>query len=122
ALAGMFAAGALTCVVRAAPDGWMVAAGILAALSIFTWQGCLFLLPALLLMLPKGFRTIRSASLFLFSAGLLTAFVYVVAAFASRGSMCPPDFWAWFTHYRQDATPALAGTWEPRRVQVPAFT
>lgn len=121
-LAGMFAAAALTCVMRAAPDGWMVAAGILAALSIFTWQGCLFLLPALLLMLPKGFRTIRSASLFLFSAGLLTAFVYVVAAFASRGAMGPRDLWAWFTHYSENATLAIWGTWEPRRVPVAALS
>jgi hypothetical protein len=121
-LAGMFAAAALACVVRAATDRWIVAAGILAALSIFTWQGSLFLVPALLLTLPKSFRTIRSASLLIFPAGLLVAFVYVVVAFTSRGVMGPRDLWMWFTHYSENATLSIWGAWESRRVPVAALS
>jgi hypothetical protein len=121
-LAGMFAAAALACMVRAATDRWMMAAGVLAALSMFTWEGGVFLLPALLLMVPKRFRTIRSVSRLLLPAGLMTLFVYVIVAFTSRGWMGPRDLWMWFTHYSENATLTIWGTWQWERVPVAALS
>jgi len=78
-------------------------------LSIFTWEGSLFLLPALLFMLPKRLRTIRMAGVFVCSGGLLTGAVYVAAAFKSIGLTGPRDFLMWVTHYSENGTLPIWG-------------
>src|ERR1041385_8342969 len=84
-VAGMFAAAAVACVLRARSIRAILIAGIFAALSVFTWQGSLFLVPALLFVVPKHLRTIRSAAVLFCSSGLLVLAVYVAVAFSSRG-------------------------------------
>src|SRR5262249_21743456 len=61
-VAGMFAAAALACTLNAESTEAIVGAAVLAALSIFTWQGSLFLLPALLVLIPANHRTVRSGA------------------------------------------------------------
>lgn len=121
-VAGMFAAAAFACVVRAESHRAMVVAGILAALSIFTWQGSIFLIPALILMFPKPSRTSQSIFAFVASTGLMTALVYVVLGVYERGWMGPGEFWIWFTNYSENATLAIWGQWQSGRVPEAALS
>jgi 2OG-Fe(II) oxygenase superfamily len=121
-IAGMFAVAGLACVAHAESARSMVAAGVLAALSIFTWQGSLFLVPALVFVFPKHLRTIRCAAVLVCSAGLLTGAVYIVVAFKSLGFIGPRTLWTWFTHYSENATLPIWGVWQPQRVPIAALS
>lgn len=122
AVAGMFAAGALACIAHARSARWVVAAGVLAAFSVFTWQGSLFLVPALLFAFPKKLRRLRYAAVFSCTAGFLTAAVYVTVAVASRGFMGPQELWTWFTHYSETATLPIWGSWGIERIPTAAVS
>ena len=121
-IAGMFAAAAVACVLRARSIRAILIAGIFAALSVFTWQGSLFLVPALLFVVPKHLRTIRSAAVLLCSSGLLVLAVYVAVAFSSRGLIGPRELWTWFTHYSENNTLPVWGVWQPERVPIAAVS
>jgi hypothetical protein len=114
-MAGMFAAAALACVVHATSDRSLLTAGVLAALSILTWQGSLFLIPALLLVLPKCYRSIRGAVLLICSAGLVAAVAYLGLALETSGVTGPREFWTWFTSYSENGTLPIWGMWAPDR-------
>jgi hypothetical protein len=121
-VAGMFAVAALACVVHAGSARSMLTAGVLVALSIFTWQGSLFLLPALLFVFPKHLRTIRCAAVLVCSAGLLTGAVYIAVAFRSRGFIGARELWMWFTNYSENATLPIWGMWQFQRVPTAALS
>jgi hypothetical protein len=121
-LAGMFAAAAFACVVHAESHRTRLVAGILVALSIFSWQGSIFLLPALLLMFPKRSRTLPSVGVFVGAAGLLVALLYVALGFHERGWIGPRELWTWFTHYSENATLSIWGRWEFNRVPEAALS
>jgi hypothetical protein len=121
-VAGMFAAAAFACVVHAQSRRAMLVAGILVALSIFTWQGSIFLIPALILMFPKPSRTVQSIAVFVASAALMTTLVYVVLGFHEHGWMGPREFWIWFTNYSENATLPIWGRWQSGRVSEAALS
>ena len=121
-MAGMFAAAALACLIHAKSISWVIAAAVLTALSIFTWQGSVFLIPALLLIFPEGLRTRRNLSAFLAAAGSLTAAVYLTVAFASRGWLGPRGLWTWFTNYSENGTLLIWGSWAPGRISTAALS
>jgi hypothetical protein len=121
-VAAMFAAAAFACVVHAESHRAMLVAGILVALSIFTWQGSIFLMPALILMFPKRWRTSQSMVLFVASAGLMTTLAYGVLGFHEHGWMGPRQFWTWFTHYSENATLPIWGRWQSGRVSQAALS
>jgi hypothetical protein len=120
-MAGMFAAAAFACVMYATSISRMIGAGALTALSIASWQGSLFLIPALLLVFPKHLRTARYLSSFLCSAGLFTAVGYLSVAFVSRGFLGPHALWAWFTSYSENGTLPIWGTWESGKIATAAL-
>jgi hypothetical protein len=109
-------------VVHAGSARWILAAGVLTALSIFTWQGSVFLLPALLFVFPRHLRTSRHLSAFVCSAGLLTGAVYLAVAFGSRGLASPRELWTWFTHYSENNTLAIWGSWQSGRTSIAAVS
>jgi hypothetical protein len=121
-LAGMFAAGAIACVVYASSTRWIVTAAILTALSICTWQASIFLIPALLLLLPRNLRTLPAAATLAGTSVLLAGITYTVVAFTSRGLTTPRELWTWFTTYGETATLAIWGVWESTRIPVAAVT
>jgi hypothetical protein len=117
-LAGMFAAAALACTVRAQSNGWLVAAGVLTGFSILTWQASIFLIPALLLLLPAGVRKLRSAAVFAGTAVAFAGVAYAAAAFLSRGLLGPGAAWTWLTSYNEESTLSIWGTWQFSRIPV----
>jgi hypothetical protein len=114
-LAGMFAAAALACLLLARSSGGLIAAGILTGLSIATWEGSVFLIPALLLVSPRDRWKPFAGTAILFSALL-----YIAVAFGTHGVMGPMSFWRWLTSYREGTTLSIWGTWHASRIPIAA--
>jgi hypothetical protein len=107
-LAGLFALGAMLCVV----SGRVLPAGFFTALSILAWQASIFLLP-----LPLGEvaakRRVRVAGF----AILFVVTVYLLAGFY-RGYYTPRALFTWVSTYGEGATPLpLWGIWGWDRLQ-----
>src|SRR4029079_17353194 len=94
-LAGMFAAAALACGLHARSTTWLVAAGVLTGLSILTWEASIFLIPALLLLLPPRARPLRSSAVFTGTVIACAGAIYAATAISSRGPLGPGAAWKW---------------------------
>ena len=121
-LAAMFAAAALACTLHARTRMWLLVAGILTALSILAWQGSVFLVPALLLFLPRHLRTWRSVAVITGATVVLTGVIYIATAFSTLGILGPGELWTWLTRYNETSTFSAWGVWHANRIGIAAVS
>ena len=119
-LAGMFALAAMA----AAVYGWALSAALFTALSIFTWQAGIFLVPAISTLtrlfgppLPLGEAAAKRRVRVAVVTILLVGVVYIVAGF-SRGHYTPRALLTWVSSYGDSGTSLPRwGAWGWDRLQ-----
>src|SRR5215470_8613017 len=125
-LAAMFATASMAVLISVSSRVSAILAGVLAALSILTWQASIFLIPALCLLslqvradVPKEIRR-KDTVLYAATACIISGLTYTLIAFEQHGRMSASSLLRWFTSYGEGGTLPMWGKWEAPRTLLAA--
>ena len=123
-LAAMFASASVAVLLAAHSPVHTIAAGLLTALAILTWQASVFLIPALIMVClycraDLGHQTrARYTLLYTATACLVAGLAYVCLAFWQHGIMGVSALARWLTSYGETGTLPMWGKWDEGRTVI----